>query len=74
MKIVKLAETCGVVFKRCDPTWGGTWAYSVDLHTTFNGYATKEDAAENWLDDFLYGDEKLAEIVKKAIEAYKEEE
>ncbi|UMO77328.1 hypothetical protein SmaMPs15_000177 [Stenotrophomonas maltophilia phage vB_SmaM_Ps15] len=73
MKIVKFAEKAGVKFSRCDPEWGGTWAYkdSAESNCTFAGFKTKEEAAEFWFNDLVPSAE-AGHIMKKAIEAYKE--
>lgn len=74
MKIVKFAEKAGVKFSRCDPEWGGTWAYkdSAEATCTICGFKTKTEAAESWFSNLTPSIE-AAHIMKKAIEAYKEE-
>ncbi|QFR57828.1 hypothetical protein CPT_Moby_080 [Stenotrophomonas phage Moby] len=74
MKIVKFAEKAGVKFVRCDPEWGGTWGYkdSPESNVTICGFKDKTEAAESWFNDLMPTTE-AGYIMKKAIEAYKEE-
>lgn len=66
MTLKEFAAKCGVTTARCDPIYGGTWAYHTDPHSRFCGYETEEDALKAWLKD-EFGS-KAGKAVQKLLE------
>ncbi len=67
MTVKQFAMHAGVTTYRCEPEWGGTWAYkTADAgNVTMAGYKTELDALQNWLND-AFGD-KLATTVRMLL-------
>jgi hypothetical protein len=52
--IRELAKKAGCTVKRCDPSWGGTWAYSVlDKNYSVCGLKTEQAAYESFMKEEL---------------------
>ncbi len=74
MTILEFAKASGVVFMRCEESWGGTWGYRRNPKANLSvcGFKTKSLAAEGWLRD-LMKDEKPFEVIKQLIEESRKE-
>lgn len=71
MTLNQFAAEAGVSFFRCEPEWGGTWAYrTADYpNSTHCGYKTRRDALRSWMVD-AFG-ERSANALEKIIESSK---
>ncbi len=66
--IDEIANECGIKFIRCDPSWGGTWAFTEEARkgnnqVTIAGYRTKKAALRGWFESEL-GDQ-LGQLLLK---------
>lgn len=50
MNLKEFAELSGVIVERCDPEWGGTWAYRTKDHPSSAecGYRTEKELYVAW--------------------------
>ena len=53
MTLEEFATVAGVKVVDCDPSWGGTYAYTTDDNpqTTVCGFRTERAALRRWADD-----------------------
>jgi len=53
MTLAEFAQSAGVRITRCEPEWGGTWAYQLldHPHGTYCGYRSEQACYKAWLEN-----------------------